>query len=57
MLIPGLGDLGEEKLPSFIDLKYGTPQDAVAELGQVGEIREMFLGFQKYLYEPVGVAG
>ena len=42
---------------SFIDLKYGTPQDAVAELGQVGEIREMFLGFQKYLYEPVGVAG
>ena len=42
---------------SFIDLKYGTPQDAVAELGQVGEIREMFLGFQKYLYEPVEVAG
>ena len=53
----GVGELGEEKLPSFIDLKYGTPQDAVAELGQVGEIREMFLGFQKYLYEPVGVAG
>ena len=53
----GVGELGEEKLPSFIDLKYGTPQDAVAELGQVGEIREMFLGFQKYLYEPVGAAG
>jgi type I restriction enzyme R subunit len=50
-----LGDLGEEKLPSFIDLKYGPPQDAVAELGQVAEIREMFLRFQKYLYEPVGV--
>ena len=57
MLIPGVSDLGEEKLPSFIDLKYGTPQDAVAELGQVGEIREMFLGFQKYLYEPVEAAG
>ena len=58
MLIPGEGEFGErEKLLSFIDLKYGTPQDAVAELGQVGEIREMFLGFQKYLYEPVGVAG
>ena len=57
MLIPGVGELGEEKSPSFIDLKYGTPQDAVAELGQVGEIREMFLGFQKYLHEPVEVAG
>jgi len=57
VLIPGLGDLGEEKLPSFIDLKYGTPQDTVAELGQVAEIREMFLRFQKYLYEPVGVEG
>ena len=53
----GVGELGEEKLPGLIDVKYGTPQDAVAELGQVGEIREMFLGFQKYLYEPVGAAG
>ena len=38
----GVGELGEEKLPTFIELKYGTPRDAVAELGQVGEIREMF---------------
>ena len=53
----GVGELGEEKLPTFIELKYGTPQDAVPELGQVGEIREMFVGFQKYLYEPVKVAG
>ena len=53
----GGGELGEEKLPTFIELKYGTPRDAVAELGQVGEIREMFLGFQRYLYEPAEVAG
>ena len=53
----GVGELGEEKLPTFIELKYGTPRDAVAELGQVGEIREMFLGFQRYLYEPAEVAG
>jgi hypothetical protein len=54
-----LGDEDREEWgwSSFIDLKYGMPQDAVAELGQVGEIREMFLGFQKYLYEPVEVAG
>ena len=53
----GVGELGEDKLPTFIELKYGTPRDAVAELGQVGEIREMFLGFQRYLYEPAEVAG
>ena len=36
---------------------FSVLRDAVAELGQVGEIREMFLGFQRYLYELTEVAG
>ena len=30
--------------------------DAVAELGEVSTIREMFIGFQKHLYEVRTVA-
>ena len=36
---------------ALIDLKYGTIDDAIAELGQPSVIRETFVGFQRYLYE------
>ena len=36
--------------PNLIDLKYHAVADAVAKLGQVSTIREMFIGFQKHLY-------
>ena len=46
----GFEELDEEKLPHLIDLKYLAVSDAVAELGQVATIREMFIGFQEHLY-------
>jgi len=52
----GVGELDDQKLPSLISLKYHALADAVAELGQVAAIREMFIGFQKHLYEARAVA-
>ena len=46
----GVGELGEEKLPSLLELKYGGTSDAVDILGDVIRIRETFVGFQQYLY-------
>ncbi len=47
----GEDELGTEKLPDLLDLKYGSPTDAVRELGSVTDIRTTFTGFQKGLYE------
>ena len=47
----GVRELDQEKLPRLLDLKYHAVADAVAVLGDVASIREMFVGFQKYLYE------
>ncbi len=47
----GVGELDDQKLPHLIELKYHAVADAVAELGQVATIREMFIGFQEHLYE------
>ena len=47
----GVEELDEEKLPRLLELKYHSLNDAAAELGAVGEIRETFIGFQKWLYE------
>ncbi|CAI4158205.1 Type I restriction-modification system, restriction subunit R [Alteromonas macleodii] len=47
----GVTELSRKKMRSLIDLKYGTIDDAIAELGQPSEIRETFVGFQRYLYE------
>ena len=47
----GEEELGTDKLPNLLDLKYGSPSDAVRELGSVAEIRSTFTGFQKGLYE------
>jgi type I restriction enzyme R subunit len=52
----GVGELDQEKLPHLLDLKYHAIADAVAALGEVKDIREMFVGFQKYLYEKDAVA-
>ena len=46
----GEGELGVDKLPDLLDLKYGSPSDAVRELGSVREIRATFTGFQRELY-------
>lgn len=46
----GVGELAVEKLSGLINLKYHTTNDAVQELGTPTGIREVFVGFQKYLY-------
>lgn len=51
----GVTELDDEKLPTLLELKYNSIHDAKAELGDTKGIREMFIGFQKWLYE--GAAG
>jgi type I restriction enzyme, R subunit len=47
----GEAELGMDKLPDLLDLKYGSPSDAVRELGSVSDIRTTFRGFQSDLYK------
>ncbi|MCA1771070.1 MAG: DEAD/DEAH box helicase family protein [Halomonas sp.] len=47
----GIGELAQDKLPRLIELKYQTPSEAIAELGSVENIREVFIGFQARLYD------
>jgi type I restriction enzyme R subunit len=52
----GVGELDQEKLPVLLELKYNSIGDAVAELGNVTEIRDVFIGFQEHLYVPLSAA-
>ena len=47
----GVGELAEEQLPKLLKLKYHEISDATTALGSVTEIRSMFIGFQKHLYD------
>lgn len=47
----GVGELAIDKLEELVDLRYHNINDAVAELGVPATIREVFVGFQKYLYQ------
>jgi type I restriction enzyme R subunit len=49
----GVGELDAEKLGPLLKLKYKAISDATAELGEPTQIRDLFVGFQRYLYEPV----
>lgn len=51
----GVQELQQEKLGALLVLKYKTIPDAMRELGDNKRIRETFVGFQKWLYEGVGV--
>jgi type I restriction enzyme R subunit len=47
----GVEELDPEKLTPLLKLKYNNSiPDAVADLGQPGQIKDAFAGFQKYLY-------
>jgi len=49
----GVEELAQEKLSPLLSLRYhGAIADAVADLGQPEEIGKVFVGFQKYLYQP-----
>ena len=47
----GVDELNQEKLKDLIGLKYQSIHDATFELGNTSEIRQLFVGFQKYLYQ------
>lgn len=46
----GVSELDDEKITAFITLKYHKLANAKKELGEVKEIRNTFIGFQKHLY-------
>jgi type I restriction enzyme R subunit len=52
----GVDELDQDKLPHLLRLHYRDIPDAVAILGTIPEIRDLFVGFQKHLYEPEEVA-
>ena len=47
----GVDELSQDKLKDLIGLKYQSIHDATNELGNTSEIRQLFVGFQKYLYQ------
>ena len=48
----GVDELDDEKLTPLLLMRYKNAiSDAVADLGPAGQIRKVFVGFQKYLYE------
>jgi len=49
----GVEELDQQKLTPLLQLKYHAIADALAELGGVKQVREVFSGFQKYLYQDV----
>lgn len=50
----GVDELDTEKLTPLLRLRYNNAiADAVADLGDAGQIRQMFVGFQRYLYETI----
>jgi type I restriction enzyme R subunit len=53
----GESELDGAKLPELLQLKYGSPADAINTLGSVGEIRSTFHGFQRELYDARQAGG
>lgn len=49
----GVDELDQEKLPALLTLKYRAIEDAKEILGTIESIRNIFIGFQQYLYEPI----
>ena len=46
----GVDELGQDKLPSLLQLKYQSLTDALERLGDVNSIQKAFIDFQKHLY-------
>ena len=47
----GVDELDLDKLPPLLRLKYHAIADAAADLGTPEQIRQVVVGFQKYLYQ------
>jgi type I restriction enzyme R subunit len=52
----GIEELQPKRLPALLELKYQGVHDATIELGEVEKIRNVFIGFQKYLFEKQATA-
>jgi type I restriction enzyme R subunit len=53
----GVEELDSEKLTPLLRLRYQNAiADAVADLGSADQIRKVFVGFQRYLYQSDGSA-
>ena len=51
-VVQGVRELDQEKLPPLLKLRYrNSIPDAIADLGEVERIRDVFIGFQKFLYQ------
>ena len=48
----GVSELAKSKMNSLVTLKYDNVHDAISVLGSTSVIKETFVGFQKYLYQP-----
>jgi hypothetical protein len=49
----GVGELDGDKLAPLLKLRYKNAiADALVDLGNAEQIRGLFIGFQRYLYEP-----
>lgn len=46
----GIEELGQEKLPNLLKIKYSAINDATELLGGVNRIRETFFNFQQHLF-------
>jgi type I restriction enzyme R subunit len=49
----GVSELDQDKLPELLELKYHSLGDAVDTLGSISDIRQLFVGFQGALYQPL----
>jgi type I restriction enzyme R subunit len=47
----GVSELDQDKLPILAGMKFGSISDAARAMGGVEQIRDVFVGFQRYLYE------
>ena len=47
----GVDELNQEKLRGLLELKYQSIHDATETLGNAAGIRQIFIGFQKHLYQ------
>ena len=48
----GIEELDVSKLSQLETLRNGSVSDGVLDLGAHSEIRELFIGFQRFLYQP-----
>jgi type I restriction enzyme, R subunit len=47
----GVSELDDQKLPELLELKYHALANARQELGDILSIRNIFIGFQGWLYK------